>query len=81
MQQDKRNQMTGFYGMSVHRPIGLFVVFVTLIVIGVIAYHNGLRARGGADGVGKATTNTVVQGSLAVIISNFFLTNLFLLLL
>lgn len=48
--------------------------------IGVIACHNGLSASGGADGVGKATTDTVVTGSIAVIISDFFLTKLFLLL-
>lgn len=49
--------------------------------IGVIACYNGLNARGGADGVGKATTNTVVVSSIAVIISDFFLTKLFLLVL
>lgn len=48
--------------------------------IGVIACYNGLRATGGADGVGKATTDTVVTASIAVIISDFFLTKLFLLL-
>ena len=48
--------------------------------IGVIACYNGLSATGGADGVGKATTDTVVTGSIAVIISDFFLTKLFLLL-
>ena len=36
---------------------------------------------GGADGVGKATTQTVVVSSLSVIISDFFLTKLFLLVL
>lgn len=46
--------------------------------IGIIACHNGLSARGGADGVGRATTNTVVTSSIAVIISDFFLTKLFL---
>ena len=50
------------------------------LAIGVIACFNGLRARGGADGVGKATTSTVVSSSIAVIVANFFLTNLFLLL-
>lgn len=49
--------------------------------IGVIACYNGMQATGGADGVGKATTNTVVASSIAVIISDFFLTKLFLLLL
>jgi len=48
--------------------------------IGVIACYKGLNARGGADGVGRATTNTVVVSSIAVIISDFFLTKLFLLL-
>jgi len=47
--------------------------------IGTIACHNGIHARGGADGVGKATTNTVVLSSLCVIISDFFLTKMFLL--
>jgi len=48
--------------------------------IGVIACYNGLGARGGADGVGKATTSTVVMSSISVIISDFFLTKLFLIL-
>jgi phospholipid/cholesterol/gamma-HCH transport system permease protein len=47
--------------------------------IGVIACYNGLRATGGADGVGKATTNTVVSASIAIIVSDFFLTKIFLL--
>jgi len=46
--------------------------------IGIIACYNGLHASGGADGVGKATTNTVVLSSISVIISDFFLTKLFL---
>ena len=48
--------------------------------IGVIACYNGINAEGGADGVGKATTRTVVASSLSVIISDFFLTKLFMLL-
>ncbi|MHC4991905.1 MAG: MlaE family ABC transporter permease [Planctomycetota bacterium] len=47
--------------------------------IGVIACYNGMRATGGADGVGKATTNTVVISSISVIVSDFFLTKIFLL--
>ncbi len=46
--------------------------------IGVIACFNGINATGGADGVGKATTNTVVVSSISVIISDFFLTKIFL---
>ena len=59
--------------------VGKTVFFAFLI--GVIACYNGLMASGGADGVGKATTNTVVVSSIAVIISDFFLTKLFIVLL
>jgi phospholipid/cholesterol/gamma-HCH transport system permease protein len=48
--------------------------------IGLIACYNGLRTSGGADGVGRATTETVVTGSITVLIMDFFLTKLFLLL-
>jgi phospholipid/cholesterol/gamma-HCH transport system permease protein len=46
--------------------------------IGIIACHNGLTARGGADGVGRATTATVVAASVAVLVADFFLSKLFL---
>ncbi|MDH3627649.1 MAG: ABC transporter permease [Acidobacteriota bacterium] len=58
--------------------IGKTVFFA--FFIGVIACYNGLNARGGADGVGRATTSTVVTSSIAVIISDFFLTKMFLVL-
>ena len=32
------NAHRGFFGMAVDRPVGLFVAFLTLLVIGVIAY-------------------------------------------
>jgi phospholipid/cholesterol/gamma-HCH transport system permease protein len=46
--------------------------------IGLIACYNGLRTTGGADGVGRATTMTVVEGAITVLIMDFFLTKLFL---
>ncbi len=49
-----------------------FAYFVT-----IIGCYNGLHARGGADGVGRATTNTVVLASILVLVSDFFLTKLF----
>lgn len=45
--------------------------------IAIVGCYNGLAARGGADGVGRATTNTVVLASILVIISDFFLTQFF----
>ena len=50
-----------------------FALFISLI-----ACHTGLTAEGGADGVGRATTQTVVAASLAVLVSDFFLTKFFL---
>lgn len=45
---------------------------------GLIACYNGLRTSGGADGVGRATTMTVVTAAITVLIMDFFLTKLFL---
>lgn len=45
--------------------------------IGLIACNNGMRVEGGADGVGHATTATVVNASILILISDFFLTKLF----
>jgi phospholipid/cholesterol/gamma-HCH transport system permease protein len=52
--------------------------FFFAAMIGLIACRNGLRARGGADGVGQATTQTVVTASITIFISNYFLAKLFL---
>jgi len=55
--------------------IGKSVFFAYFIA--TIGCYNGLTARGGADGVGRATTNTVVMASIMVLVSDFFLTKLF----
>jgi phospholipid/cholesterol/gamma-HCH transport system permease protein len=52
--------------------------FFFAFFIGIIACRNGLAVTGGADGVGRATTATVVAASVAVLVSDFFLTKLFL---
>jgi len=48
--------------------------------IAIIGCYNGLNATGGADGVGRATTTAVVIASIFVLMSDFFLTKLFLVL-
>jgi phospholipid/cholesterol/gamma-HCH transport system permease protein len=55
--------------------VGKAVFFAYFIAI--IGCYNGLNASGGADGVGRATTNTVVQASILILVSDFFLTKLF----
>jgi phospholipid/cholesterol/gamma-HCH transport system permease protein len=57
---------------------GVGKTFFFAFFIGIIACYNGLNATGGADGVGKATTNTVVTASISIIVSDFFLTKIFL---
>ena len=58
--------------------IGKSVVFGGLITL--IGCYNGLETTGGTEGLGRSTTDTVVQVAMAVIISDFFLTKLLLLL-
>ena len=57
---------------------GVGKTFFFGFTIGLIACFNGLRTTGGADGVGRATTMTVVTGAICVLIMDFFLTKLFL---
>lgn len=55
--------------------IGKSTVFGLLI--GLIACNNGLRVTGGAAGVGAATTNTVVQSIVAIVIADLIFTGIF----
>ncbi|HUP44210.1 MAG TPA: ABC transporter permease [Thermoanaerobaculia bacterium] len=57
---------------------GIGKTFFFGFAVGLIACYNGLRTSGGADGVGRATTVTVVSGAITVLIMDFFLTKLFL---
>lgn len=56
---------------------GLIKAAVFGMLIGIIACQNGLRVTGGAAGVGNATTNTVVQSVLAIIIADLVFTSIF----
>jgi phospholipid/cholesterol/gamma-HCH transport system permease protein len=58
---------------------GIGKTFFFAAAIASIGCYNGMTARGGADGVGHATTQTVVAASVTVLISNFFLTKMFML--
>jgi phospholipid/cholesterol/gamma-HCH transport system permease protein len=55
--------------------IGKATVFGLLI--GLIACTNGLKVTGGAAGVGKATTDTVVQSVVAIILADLAFTAIF----
>lgn len=56
--------------------MGLIKPFVLGFAIVTIACHVGLRTSGGTQGVGRATTMSVVAGSVSVIAADFFVTRL-----
>jgi phospholipid/cholesterol/gamma-HCH transport system permease protein len=45
-------------------------------IIAITACHFGLQTEGGTEGVGKATTKTVVTASILILIVDYFLTQL-----
>ncbi len=63
------------------RPVdfntGLIKAAVFGTLLGLIACTNGLKVTGGAAGVGKATTNTVVQTTVASVICDLLFSALF----
>jgi phospholipid/cholesterol/gamma-HCH transport system permease protein len=56
--------------------VGKSVVFGAIVTL--IGCYNGLSTTGGTEGLGRATTATVVHVTMGVIISDFFLTKLML---
>lgn len=56
---------------------GLIKAAVFGLILSAIACYNGLKVTGGAAGVGKATTDTVVQTVVTVIIADLVFTTIF----
>lgn len=56
---------------------GLIKAAVFGMILAAIACHNGLKVTGGAAGVGKATTDTVVQTILTIVIVDMLFTLVF----
>jgi phospholipid/cholesterol/gamma-HCH transport system permease protein len=54
--------------------MGIVKAFIFGIFIATISCYKGMTTTGGAAGVGKATTNSVVISYCCILISNFFLT-------
>jgi phospholipid/cholesterol/gamma-HCH transport system permease protein len=59
---------------------GIGKTFVFGGIIAMVACFQALETSGGTVGVGRATTRTVVVASIAVLISDFFLTQALLVL-
>src|SRR5262249_44693569 len=48
------------------------------VIVTIIGCYSGLATEGGTEGLGRATTATVVHVTMGVIVSDFFITKLFL---
>jgi len=55
---------------------GLIKSAVFGLVLAVVSCHFGFRARGGAAGVGRATTQAVVYSSVLILVFDYILTSL-----
>lgn len=56
---------------------GLVKASVFGFIIALMGCYNGYHSKGGAQGVGAATTNAVVSASILILLSNYILTELF----
>ncbi len=45
------------------------------LILSLIGCYKGINTTGGAEGVGKATTQSVVLSSITIFISDYFLTS------
>jgi phospholipid/cholesterol/gamma-HCH transport system permease protein len=68
------NVLQGLYMQDIW--MGLIKPFVLGFVLVTIGCHVGLRTHGGTQGVGRATTEAVVAGSVAVLAMDLLLTKL-----
>lgn len=63
------------------QPIDIITGVVKAAVFGFIislmGCYNGYRSKGGAQGVGEATTNAVVSSSIVILIFNYIITGMF----
>jgi phospholipid/cholesterol/gamma-HCH transport system permease protein len=62
-----------------HRDVtsGLWKAAVFGFIITLMGSYNGFYSKGGAQGVGAATTNAVVSASILILVTNYLLTGVF----
>ncbi|MDQ7038979.1 MAG: MlaE family lipid ABC transporter permease subunit [Aquificota bacterium] len=53
---------------------GLYKAFAFGFIVGSVSCYYGFYTKGGTEGVGRATTNSVVTSSMLILISDYFLT-------
>jgi phospholipid/cholesterol/gamma-HCH transport system permease protein len=55
---------------------GFIKSFFFALIIVIVACHKGFNAQGGAEGVGKSTTSSVMTSMVSILIMDYFLTAL-----
>ena len=56
---------------------GLVKAAVFGFLVALMGCYHGFHSRGGAQGVGAATTNAVVTASILILVANYVITELF----
>ena len=69
------NTMTNLQALDV--ITGVVKAGVFGFIISVMGCYHGYRSKGGAQGVGEATTNAVVSSSILILIFNYLITEMF----
>lgn len=62
---------------SIDITTGLVKAAVFGFIISMMGCYNGYKSKGGAQGVGEATTNAVVSASIMILIFNYLITEMF----
>jgi phospholipid/cholesterol/gamma-HCH transport system permease protein len=74
---DSLSNTTTFFNLPKDLYTGLFKAHVFGLIIATIGCASGLRASGGALGVGRCTRSAVINSFLIVIISGYYMTWIF----
>ena len=62
------------YVENVDVKLGLLKAFIFAIIVGTTGMAQGFRVKGGAEGVGAATTNAVVYSIIFIILADCIVT-------
>lgn len=79
-----RTNSVQFWSSAIHAlmfgdlVIGIVKPIVFGFIIATVGCYQGLRVKGGTQGVGRATTSAVVTASILILVSDFFIEKLLL---
>ncbi|MFH1612771.1 MAG: ABC transporter permease [bacterium] len=76
---DSSTYMSSIFSLITLKDIfvGIFKSFIFGIIIATIGCYCGFNAKGGAEGVGRATTLAVVNSGILIVITNYLISYIF----